>query len=82
MSDEDGSKSTGVDGIPIFEPLITSEDYYWFGHSIVQENWIFKDNESRKVIDFRPFCKIGCFEVVWQSGMVKDNQAGVTRRRH
>jgi hypothetical protein len=73
--DEDDDSEPGIGGITIYQPLITSKDYYWFGQTLTEEHWIF--TEYRKSCNFEPFCPIEAFEEIWRSEEGEDKQARI-----
>jgi hypothetical protein len=71
--DNDDDSGSDAEGITIYQPLITNNDYYWLGQTLAEENWIF--TEYSKNTRFLPFCEIGDFEEIWRSEKDGDNQA-------
>lgn len=51
--------------LPIFHPMTTSTDYYWFGHSSQETTWMLKQHVP--FLPFFPFCEIESFDVIWRS---------------
>ncbi|PVF94437.1 hypothetical protein CPB86DRAFT_818021 [Serendipita vermifera] len=72
-----GNKSTrysfsGDWQLTIYHPIITSRNYYWFGHGASPETWVFKQRPMD--LHFFPFSEMGSFDVLWKSEPDEDGQ--------